>query len=220
MLNFKYFYRNYKIFIFILNFLLLNNLIFANDLSDEGVSEDFIENTKDLETTNLKSKISYPEYQVEIILFKNNMQESNKEIFYQDLKEPKKSNSVDFNSKYVDPKFLLKDYTKLKGDKNYQVIFYSAAKYSLPFNQRNRKFFIQNETLDDPKIKSDFKILLNIFHIKNNINLIFDGNFEKFSLNKVAKIKSKETYYFDHPMFGALITVVDLNKYSSFEGNP
>ena len=91
---------------------------------------------------------------------------------------------------------------------------HSATQYNLLPSQRNKKFLINlgskvSET-ENPDLTEDFRGTLTITQVRNTFNIAFDGIFSKFRLTKSAKIKPKEIYYFDHPMFGALVTMVEI----------
>jgi hypothetical protein len=108
----------------------------------------------------------------------------------------------------------LKDqYNKLKTS-NYKIILHQATKYNILPSQRNKKFLIRSELLEqDVDFVADddnFQGVLVITPIKNAFNLSLDGIFANFRLTKSAKIKPKEVYYFDHPKFGVLVTMVEL----------
>ena len=92
----------------------------------------------------------------------------------------------------------------------------AANQYDLLPSQRNKKFLIQsksNQEISEKELNDleSFIATLTITPIRNNtFNLAFDGIFSKFRLTKSAKIKPKEIYYFDHPMFGALIAMFEV----------
>ncbi len=162
----------------------------------------------------------YPKYQIEIIVFRHlhNASSPEQESFAENCNPGKinKHNSVDFNSNNTQVKWLLNDYNKLKKKSNYKIILYAATVYDLLPSQKNKKFLIKSDpefsenSANESNGSENFIGTLTITPVRNTFNLAFDGIFSKFRLTKSAKIKPKETYYFDHPMFGALITMFEI----------
>ena len=77
-----------------------------------------------------------------------------------------------------------------------------------------KKFLINAKSknnINNPDLNSeDFVVVLVINKHKNMFNVMFDGVVNKVRLRKFYKLKPKEIYYVDHPMFGAFITIVNL----------
>lgn len=157
----------------------------------------------------------YPKYQVEIIVF-SNFNATSQESFPDNpnnSSEINKNGSAEFNDTNIQPKFLLSEYNKLKNKSNYKIILHSATQYNLLPSQKNKKFFITTMSENNQENNQDnFNGILTITPIRNTFNLAFDGIYSKFRLTKSAKIKPKEIYYFDHPMFGALVTMVEIKN--------
>lgn len=177
----------------------------------DSVAENLISSKTD---SLISSKINYPEHHIEIILF-NNLNSTNKQSLSTfDSKNLNKNGTIDFQLKAVKPKFLLNVYDKLEKDPNYKVLFYSATQYSLLPSQRIKKFLINSKSknnINNPALNlEDFIVVLVINKNKNMFNVMFDGVVNKVRLRKFYKLKPKEIYYVDHPMFGALITIVNL----------
>lgn len=186
--------------------------------------DDIINSVKDILPTNnqyhaandhLNTKIHYPEYQVEIILFSNlnptdsSYKQSSSNSDYKDLN---KSGAIDFQLKVVKPKFLVNAYEKLNNDPNYKVLYFAATQYSLLPSQKVKKFFISSKGKNNnyQNDLQNFATILIINKNKNVFNIMCDSIVNKVRLKKIFKLKSKETYYFDHETFGALITIVNL----------
>ena len=143
---------------------------------------------------------------IEIIIFENlhkNNSNSNesKEFFSEHIGELNKTHSTDFFDTTTPLKFLSQEYNKLNHNQNYKIILHAAKHYNLLPSQKNKKFLINSP---------DFIGTLTITPTparNNAFNIAFDGIFANSRLTKSIKIKSKEVYYFDHPIFGALVTV-------------
>lgn len=164
-------------------------------------------------------KAEQREYQVEIILFNNlgsnnSLSKQQKEHAVDLQWHVNKHNAIDFQLKSVKPEFLLHAYNKLNKDPNYKVFFYSASKYNLLPSQKIKKFFISSKSPYNANYVKhsnieDFMVTLIINKNKNIFNVMFDGIVNQSKLKKICKLKSKEIYYFDHQVFGALLTIVD-----------
>ena len=143
---------------------------------------------------------------IEIIVFENiykNNSNANeaKEFFSEHIGELNKTHSTDFFDITTPLKFLSFEYNKLKQNQNYKIILYATKHYNLLPSQRNKKLLIKSP---------DFigTITITPTPARNNtFNIAFDGIFANNRLTKSIKIKAKEVYYFDHPTFGALVTV-------------
>lgn len=176
-----------------------------------------VSNVETTPTTIVNYSNSYPRYQVEIIVFSNLQSQpaifTNQESFLANTGEINKNGSSEFNATNTQVKFLLNEYNKLKKKSNYKIILHAATQYNLLPSQKNKKFLITSESKfseNESKNNGDFNGILTITPVRNTFNLAFDGIFSKFRLTKSAKIKNKEIYYFDHPMFGALVTMVEI----------
>ena len=193
--NNMYFFHSLKIFF--ICFLLVGRTAIAED--------------------SIVDHIKYPRYQVEIIVFSNSHQSAatpNQESFAASPGELNKNHGSEFDNTLTSVKFLSNEYNKIKKKANYKIILHSATQYNLLPSQRNKKFLINlgskvSET-ENPDLTEDFRGTLTITQVRNTFNIAFDGIFSKFRLTKSAKIKPKEIYYFDHPMFGALVTMVEI----------
>lgn len=216
-----------------IRFLILGIVLIINTIATAEGYEASDSTSSDDESINIQSlapeesatlsleksvkNLKYPKYQVEIIVFsdlQNKFVISNKESFPDSPGKLNKKNSVEFNNAKM--QFLLKEYNILKNRSNYKIILQAANQYDLLPSQRNKKFLIQsksNQEISEKELNDleSFIATLTITPIRNNtFNLAFDGIFSKFRLTKSAKIKPKEIYYFDHPMFGALIAMFEV----------
>ena len=143
---------------------------------------------------------------IEIIIFanahKNNSNTNEaKEFFSEHIGELNKAHTTEFIDTATPLKFLSSEYNKLKQHPNYKIILHATTQYNLLPSQKSKKFLIKS---------TDFTGTLTITPTparNNSFNIAFDGIFSNNRLTKSAKIKAKEVYYFDHPIFGALITV-------------
>lgn len=204
-------------FLIYLFFFINIKLAFANeDEFSSSMHSDVISiNKNHVIHGSLNNKIHYPEYRIEVILFSNSFNKNKQLLSIFDSKDLNKNGAVDFQLKAVKPKFLLNAYDKLNKEANYKILYYGAMQYSLLPSQKMKKFFISsknkhNNNYNNQDNMEDFAAILVINKNKNVFNIMFDSIVNKSRLKKVFKLKSKEIYYFDHPMFGALITIISL----------
>lgn len=180
----------------------------------------------------LAENIKYSKYQVEIVVFKrlnykntifNYGSGFSKETFYFSPLKYNKSKYVNFKDNSVKMKYLTKESNILLSERSeYKIILQEAAQYNLIPSEKNKRFLIKlgdeithKDSLDlaQQNKEEHFIATLVITSIRNNtFNLAFNANFNTFSLNKSAKMKSNEIYYFDHPMFGALVGIFDIQE--------
>lgn len=213
--------------VFLINIIATAEGYEDSDLTSSGDDESIniqasVPESTTLSLDKLVNTLKYPKYQVEIIVFSHLHSKSvipNKESFPDSPGKLNKKNSVEFNNAKM--QFLLKEYNLLKNRSNYKIILQAASQYDLLPSQKNKKFLIQsnsNQEISEKELNEleNFIATLTITPIRNNtFNLAFDGIFSKFRLTKAAKIKPKEIYYFDHPMFGVLITMFEVKMGSA-----
>lgn len=141
---------------------------------------------------------------IEIIMFanlNNKIQDETKELFPLYTGELNKSHITE-NLDLTSPlKHLEKEYNKLKNNQNYKIILHATKEYTILPSRKNHKFFIKTEDIaatlsvsPNPARNNYFTVTLDSIYLNNR-------------LTKTVKIKNKEIYYFDHPVFGALITL-------------
>lgn len=141
---------------------------------------------------------------VEIIIFANstnNTQDETKELFPQYTGELNKAHITDHLDLTSPLQYLEKEYNKLKNNQNYKIILHATKQYTLLPSRKTHKFFIKTEDIaatlsisPNPARNNYFTVTLDSIYLNNR-------------LTKTIKIKNKEIYYFDHPIFGALITL-------------
>lgn len=208
----------FLLLIFILCLLIFTKIVYAQTEEDEIIESGNVLSINNSLTDSLVSnKINYPEHHIEIILF-NHLNSTNKQSLSTlsafDSKDLNKNATIDFQLRPVKPKFLLNVYDKLDKDPNYKVLFYSATQYNLLPSQRIKKFLINSKSKNNVNNLDinleDFMVVLVINKNKKIFNVMFDGVVNKVRLRKSYKLKPKEIYYVDHPMFGAFITIVNL----------
>lgn len=143
---------------------------------------------------------------IELIIFaqsnKNNFNNT-KELFPKHIGELNTKGANQELCDLVSPLNILSaEYNKLKRSQNYKIILHASNHYNLLPSQKHKKFFIQSENF------TGVLIITPIPNRNNYFNVTFDGIFNNSRLTKTTKLKSKELYYFDHPVFGTLFTII------------
>jgi hypothetical protein len=153
------------------------------------------------------SKIYAADVGIEIIIFtqpnpnKNNLNNT-KELFPKHLRELNTKGITEEPCDLINPLNIIStEYNKLKRNQNYKIILHASKQYNLLPSQKHKKLLIQSENF------TGILIITPIPNRNNYFNVTFDGMFNNIRLTKTAKIKNKELYYFDHPVFGALFTI-------------
>lgn len=151
------------------------------------------------------SKIYAADIGIEIIIFnqinKNNFN-TTKELFPRLTGELNTKGITEEPCDLITPlNILATEYNKLKRNQNYKIILHANKQYNLLPSQKHKKLLIQSENF------TGILIITPIPNRNNYFNVTFDGIFNNSRITKTVKIKNKELYYFDHPVFGALFTI-------------
>lgn len=147
---------------------------------------------------------SYTTVNIEMIMFTNpayNQSGSTKELFAKHIGELNRSKvleSLDLNNPL---QALTNEYNKLQKNQNYKIILHASKQYNLLPSNKNKKFLVKTDDLTATLSISQNPTRNNYFTI--TLDSIYANN----RLTKTIKAKTKEIYYFDHPIFGALVTI-------------
>lgn len=155
-------------------------------------------------TSRVAAAIDNNNINIEIIIFANipkNTLEETKELFPQHTGELSKSHITDNLDLQSPLQHLEKEYNKLKNNQNYKIILHATKQYTILPSRKNHKFFIKT---DDTA--TTLSILPNPAR-NNYFTVTLDSIYLNYRLTKTSKLKTKEIHYFDHPAFGALITL-------------
>jgi hypothetical protein len=166
--------------------------------------------------------ISDGSYQIEIVCFENIGSKEQESANYVGSIDSKRAIRLNADSEIVATvlsadRALNQDVKLIQQSPNHKFIFANGWKQDLREQMRSTPIYlIGGKDLNNKwEIEGviSVKPIKNLFHV--NLDLIFrkkDGSsLKEFRLTQTARLKSKESYYFDNPVFGALVIVSPIN---------
>lgn len=171
------------------------------------------------------NQAKYKNYQIELILFKNNIQTSQPELpinkSEQQIIPDDAINLADVSASATDtdqaPKILSEHellysniYKKLNNDRNYTVL--SHIGWLQPKKNINKSkplyFQLSGKKADGPDITAVIKFNMQKYlHAK--ISLSYKTSLQNLLINESRRLRSKELNYLDHPEFGAILVATE-----------
>ena len=152
-------------------------------------------------------------YHIEIIVFEQDPVLKTQEDWPLDPGKLKLENAQTLNVGEVQElpkaKWQLNETAKaIKKNRNLHIIHHTAWIQPLMQGSKSKPVYVDTYNNVDFKIMGTLAIkpVKNLFH--TYIDFIFDHNNSKFRLTSNGKLKQKELYYFDHPIFGVLVMVM------------
>ena len=165
-------------------------------------------------------------YQIEVLCFENletSKDKSEDWPAYVGSIDNKKAIKLNSDSPIVQNvmgsgRILSNDIKLIQQSSNHRYIFANGWTQALKDQVRSTPiYFVGGKQLPNHKWEVEglisVKLIKNLFH--TNIDLIFrkveSGNVKEFRLTQSARLKPKESYYFDHALLGAFVVVTPPN---------
>jgi hypothetical protein len=128
------------------------------------------------------------------------------------------ADSTIIKSVFASGRALNRDIKIIQTSTNHKFIMADGWKQALKEQVRSTPiYFVGGEMLNNkPEVEGlvSVKLIKNLFH--TNLDIIFrkieNGKVREFRLTQSARLKPKESYYFDHELFGVFVIVSPANS--------
>lgn len=142
---------------------------------------------------------------VEMIVFKNHKADDEELIAKENLDYLEKYSVENITFLDEDLHSLKEQADKISSSKNYSLVFHEAwyqDEQKISFQKKQTDSFV----IGDVEIKPTTK---NIYKVKIDFGIadLDSSNGEVLAINQNLRVKNKELYYLDHPLYGVLFLV-------------